>query len=195
MLPIPAMAIDETTLAWVARLHATVDELAAPVVAAHGEKLACRSGCTGCCADGLTVFAIEAALIEARHPDLLAQATPHEEGACAFLDAAGACRVYAERPYVCRTQGLPLRWLDEDEDGEPYEARDVCPLNAGVGALEELEAAEMWTIGPIEQRLAERQGAIDGGSGRRIALRDLFATGSRDEPASPPRRKLTMVKE
>lgn len=90
---------------------------------------------------------------------------------------------------MCRTQGLPLRWLDEDEEGEPYEARDVCHLNAAVGALEELTADTMWTIGPIEQRLAERQGAIDGGEGRRVALRDLFASPTKK------RRRLTMVNE
>ena len=33
------------------------------------------------------------------------------EGACAFLDGEGGCRVYPDRPYVCRTQGLPLRWI------------------------------------------------------------------------------------
>ena len=65
----------------------------------------------------------------------------------------------------------------------------MCPLNAGVGALEELEAEAMWTIGPIEQRLAERQGAIDGGIGRRVALRDLFAANGSQ------RRRLAMVKE
>lgn len=184
----PSDEIGEETIAWVDRLHAAVDELATPIVAAHGAKLTCRSGCTGCCADDLTVFTIEAALIEARHPELLANGAPHAEGACAFLDEKGACRVYAERPYVCRTQGLPLRWLDEDEEGEPYEARDVCPLNAGVGALEELPADGMWTIGPIEQRLAEKQAATDGGRGARIALRDLFAS-------TKPRRRLVMVKE
>lgn len=169
MLPIPAMSDDD--IAWVDRLHVVVDELAKPVATAHAARLACRKGCSGCCSDGLTVFAIEAELIASRHADLLANDTPHEEGACAFLDASGSCRVYAERPYVCRTQGLPLRWVDEDDDGEPFEARDICPLNGAVGPLEELAADALWTIGPIEERLAARQR-----DGRRVALRDLFAS-------------------
>lgn len=165
----------DDVLAWVERLHATVDDLVAPVVARHGERLACRAGCAGCCGDGLTVFAIEAAVIEARHRELLADGDPHAEGACAFLDAEGRCRIYAERPYVCRTQGLPLRWLEHDDDGEAFEARDVCPLNLEGVALDAIDADACWTIGPVEQRLAERQAATDGGAGTRVALRDLFA--------------------
>lgn len=164
----------QDAVAWVDRLHAVVDEVTAPLVARHAERLACRAGCSSCCTDGLTVFAIEAALIAERHPDLLAEGEPHAEGACAFLDADGSCRVYDVRPYVCRTQGLPLRWLEE-EDGEAFEARDVCPKNLVGVALEELPADALWTLGPIEQRLADRQAALDGGRGERVALRDMFA--------------------
>lgn len=160
---------------WVERLHAVVDELSRPLADAHGERLRCRAGCSACCTDGLTVFEIEADVIVARHEALLRDESPHPEGACAFLDAAGRCRIYASRPYVCRTQGLPLRWVEEDDDGAPVEARDVCPLNDEVGPpLEELPADRLWTIGPFEARLADRQRAADGGEGRRVALRDLF---------------------
>jgi Fe-S-cluster containining protein len=168
-----------TTMEWIEQLHRVVDELAAPVARRHGERLRCRAGCHACCSDGLTVFEIEADLIVARHEDLLESAEPHPEGACAFLDAEGRCRIYAERPYVCRTQGLPLRWIEEEHDGSAYEARDICPLNEEGGPpLEELEAEALWTIGPFEQRLADRQRATDGGEGRRVALRDLFAKSS-----------------
>ncbi len=172
--------VDPETLAWVERLHAVVDELAAPIARAHGPRITCHAGCTGCCTDGLTVFTIEAAAIARRYPELLESGEPHPEGACAFLDAEGRCRVYDARPYVCRTQGLPLRWLEEDEDGSPVEARDVCPLNldGGVG-LEDLPADACWTIGPIEQRLAERQA-----DGERVPLRSLFGSGKRRLPVT-----------
>lgn len=182
-------------VAWVARLHAVVDELAAPLVAQHREKLACKAGCADCCVDNLTVFRLEAARIEAAHPELLAEGEPHPEGACAFLDGEGRCRVYEVRPYVCRTQGLPLRWLEEhasrsptgeDEDDEIIESRDVCPKNFVGDALEALEADAMWSLGPFEQRLADKQHAIDGGE--RVALRDLFANGGAD------RRRLPIVR-
>ncbi len=179
-------------IAWVEQLHAVVDELAAPIARANAERLRCREGCSGCCTDGLTVFEIEADVIVARHPELLDEGVPHAEGACAFLDGEGRCRIYASRPYVCRTQGLPLRWIEEDDDGGAFEARDVCPLNdEGGPPLEELPSDRLWTIGPIEARLADRQRAIDGGSGRRVALRDLFASGA---PAETPRRRLPVVR-
>lgn len=183
--------ITETDVAWVARLHAAVDELAAPLVAQHREKLACKAGCADCCVDNLTVFRLEAARIEAAHPELLATGEPHPEGACAFLDGEGRCRVYEERPYVCRTQGLPLRWLEEgsptgeDEEDEIIESRDVCPKNFVGAPLEDLEADAMWSLGPFEQRLADKQHDIDGGE--RVALRALFVNGS-------DRRRLPVVR-
>lgn len=168
--------IDPARGAWVLRLHVVVDELAAPIERAQPGALACREGCAGCCVDELTVFEIEAELLRERYASLFAEGAPGPVGACAMLDAKGACRVYAHRPYVCRTQGLPLRWLEEDDAGEAFEARDVCPLNAeAVGPLEDASASRCWTIGPVEERLRERQRAVDGGEGRRVALRSLFA--------------------
>jgi uncharacterized protein len=171
---IPADIID-----WVERAHAIVDELVAPIVAAHGPRLRCRSGCHDCCSDGLSVFAIEAAVIERHYGELLVDGTPAPEGGCAFLDETGACRVYEHRPYVCRTQGLPLRWLEDDDEG-PVEVRDVCPLNVEGGpALDELTAEECWTIGPFEERLSSRQATVGDGAGHRVPLRSLFDASSR----------------
>ena len=155
---------------WTARFHAAVDEVAAPVERVNHARLKCAAGCNDCCTDGLTVFAIEAELIAAHYPALLANEAAHPEGACAFLDGEGRCRVYEHRPYVCRTQGLPLRWIDEDEEsGELYEGRDICPKNIAGTPLEELAADECWSIGPFEEKLAAAQG-----DGERVALRSLF---------------------
>ncbi len=160
----------------VARLHAAVDAMAAPVARGHEARLHCRKGCSGCCVDDLTVFEVEADAIVQAHGALLAEATPHAVGRCAFLDAEGACRVYASRPYVCRTQGLPLRWIEEDEAGA-HELRDICALNVEGRPLEELGADECWTIGPAEGRLAAMQADVQRGEGelRRVSLRSLFA--------------------
>lgn len=107
---------------------------------------------------------------------LLASAAPAPVGACAFLDANGACRVYASRPYVCRTQGLPLRWLDETDDGDIVELRDICPLNDDSAApVEALADEACWTIGPVEEALAGLEARWDGGEMRRTRLRDLFS--------------------
>lgn len=180
--PAPRSELPPEIIDWVERLHGVVDELVAPIVAAHGPRLTCRAGCHECCSDALSVFELEAAVIERHHAELLATGIAHAEGGCAFLDERGECRVYAHRPYVCRTQGLPLRWLERDEDGEPAEVRDVCPLNADGTPLEELGSDECWTVGAIEERLATRQSAIDGDQGRRVALRTLFAGAKRHLP-------------
>ncbi|MEZ6188289.1 MAG: YkgJ family cysteine cluster protein [Planctomycetota bacterium] len=151
-------------------LYAAVDAAAGELHRHHAAALACRRGCAGCCVDGVTVFEVEADAIRARQAAVLRQA-PAPEGACAFLDDAGGCRIYADRPYVCRTQGLPLRWLDE-LDGQPVEYRDVCPLNEAVG-VEALPPEACWSLGPVEGRLQELQ-RREHGELRRVALRDLF---------------------
>lgn len=161
------------------RLHAEVDERARSLSEVHAERLQCRRGCSACCVDGLTVFEVEAERIRRRRAELLETAAPGAQGGCAFLDNDGACRVYEDRPYVCRTQGLPLRWLDETDDGETVEWRDVCPLNEEGEPIEELPEDECWTLGPFEHRLARLQAAYDGGRMKRVALRDLFAAGER----------------
>lgn len=154
----------------VAALHVQVDLQARRLHVLHVERTQCRKGCHGCCADDLTVFDVEAGPIRAQHAELLAHGVPAPAGGCAFLDAAGACRIYDERPYVCRTQGLPLRWLADDE----VELRDICPLNDVGVPIEELAADSCWTLGPTEESLAHLQLAADPAAPR-TSLRSLFA--------------------
>jgi hypothetical protein len=73
---------------------------------------------------------------------------------------------------VCRTQGLPLRWA-EAEGEEVVERRAICPLNAEGTPLEDLPAEAMWTLGPVERRLAAAQARTDEPE-RRVPLRALF---------------------
>ncbi len=161
-----------------ADLHAEADREAAALAARHGARLVCRRGCAACCVDGLRVFDVEAERIRREAAPLLARGTPHAPGACAFLDADGACRIYAARPYVCRTQGLPLRWIAPGPRGEPVELRDVCPLNLADGGtpLERLEPGDCFALGPFEGRLAALQRAFSGGGLRRVSLRGLFGS-------------------
>lgn len=158
-----------------AALHAEVDRKAEVVARRHAGRLQCRRGCHGCCVDELTVTRIEAEAIRRAHPALLATGLPHPAGACAFLDAEGACRIYAERPLVCRTQGLPLRLYFEDEAGEIEERRDICPLNQDGGPpLEQLPDDALWQVGVHELRLTNLDEAHGGSDETRVCLRDLF---------------------
>jgi uncharacterized protein len=161
----------------IAALHDEVDVAARHLHVLHAERLVCRKGCSSCCVDGLSVFEVEAEPIRRNHAQLLATGTPHAEGLCAFLDGDGACRIYDDRPYVCRTQGLPLRWLEE-RDEETVELRDICPLNDEGPPIEELAAEDCWTLGPIEERLARLELAAHAGASglARTPLRALFAT-------------------
>jgi Fe-S-cluster containining protein len=154
-------------------LHDQIDRRANAVARQNRERLQCRRGCADCCIDDLTVFEVEASRIVNAHSVLLQEGSPHPAGACAFLDAKGACRIYAERPYVCRTQGLPLRWF-ESGAGEVTEVRDICELNVSGAPIEELPESACWEIGPTESELAMLQRALDGGAGRRVSLRSLF---------------------
>ena len=76
---------------------------------------------------------------------------------------------------MCRTQGLPLRWIDQSS-GE--EQRGICPLNGTADDLRDIASDDCWTIGPVEGRLAGLQVEMQHGEGfvppRRIALRALF---------------------
>ena len=154
--------------------HAAVDRDAAALAGRHGARIRCTLGCAGCCRDDLTVFAVEAARIRTAHVALLERGSARPPGACAFLDDANACRIYADRPYVCRTQGLPLRLFESRSDGAVVERRDVCPLNEPGGPpIETLSDDDCWLIGPNEARLRGIAAAFDPDLGR-VPLRALF---------------------
>jgi len=166
----------------IAALHRRIDARADSLAEHHGRRLKCARGCSGCCVDELTVFRVEADHIRRHARELLRTGRPGPRGACAFLDEAGACRIYPWRPYVCRTQGLPLRWLADEDDGL-VEYRDICPLNEEGEPLEALDEAVCWTIGAVEGELAGLEQRAHGGL-ERVALRDLFTGGSVDHPSN-----------
>jgi Fe-S-cluster containining protein len=108
-------------------IHKTIDEyneevFSHPLVK---ELSPCRRGCMACCHTQVSVTADEAELLIMRvnngliidkerlkslmHAGDDARkyfAIPFKERACIFLDSAGACRVYEDRPAVCRTNAV-----------------------------------------------------------------------------------------
>jgi Fe-S-cluster containining protein len=120
------------------QLVARVDELCARIEAAFRERIVCRLGCDGCCRH-LSLFPVEAAALAAALAE--APAAPaaeirerarsvDEDGPCPLLKDGG-CLLYAARPLICRTHGLPLLGR---RDGERF--IDYCPENfKGVESL------------------------------------------------------------
>ncbi len=115
-----------------------VDRLCGTIAAAYPEQIACREGCSACCTlqGVLPVEAASLALALQRLPSGEAGRLRHRlsvavsEEFCPLL-ADDCCPLYAVRPVICRTHGLPL--LVEDESGRRV---DHCPLNfAGVETL------------------------------------------------------------
>jgi Fe-S-cluster containining protein len=168
------MKIDYPIITLLELLYRKVDEEIARLAVIHAEKLVCRRGCSACCVDTISAFQIEAGNILHHHTELLNSAEPHTAGACAFLDAADGCRIYEHRPYVCRTQGLPFRWIEDNDENERTEWRDICPLNNECIGVMDLPEDKCLTLGPFEGRLAELQKSVFGNLDR-VPLRNLFS--------------------
>jgi Fe-S-cluster containining protein len=97
-----------------ADVQTKVDTFFARVEQRHGDDMQCRTGCSDCCRVRLTITSIEATAIRdevaAWPPErraALAEAGPTDR--CAALDPGGRCKIYAARPIVCRSHGVPIR--------------------------------------------------------------------------------------
>jgi Fe-S-cluster containining protein len=158
------------------QLVARVDELCRQITNDWGEYLVCRPGCDSCCRH-LRLFPVEAAALavaldglspQVRDQLLVRAAGCGEDDPCPLL-IGGLCQLYADRPLICRTHGLPL--LLEGEEGRRI---DFCPRNfQGVAALpagavidlEKLNTA----LTAINRLFAQQQGLDDAARLRLIA--------------------------
>ncbi|MCP4601006.1 MAG: YkgJ family cysteine cluster protein [Proteobacteria bacterium] len=103
-------------------LRTRIDRFAASVRARYSDQMVCRVGCAECCKAGLTMVMIEAVAlgkaygIEEERIHLQAgQPALSEEGRCALLGPDDLCTVYATRPLICLTHGLPLKYPDQEK--------------------------------------------------------------------------------
>ena len=174
-----------------------VDAFAAAVSDRRRADLACKPGCASCCQAWLTVSPVEAQQLRAALAGLDPQARQAiaergrlerareargEPPRCAMLDPEGRCGVYAARPLVCRTQGLPLRYPPGVVPEAAVRGRiprgeiTYCPLNftaAGPSGPDVLDAERVdQLLALVNLRYAEEQGIPPG---TRTALTDLAA--------------------
>jgi len=131
-----------------AKVDAFFDRGAARFPGADG--VTCHAGCDDCCRRRFSVTAIEAEVIaeelaalpaEARER-LAAHALRGDPSVCAAL-IEGRCAVYAARPMICRTHGLPIRFAAPEPQLTKVRSLpvvDACPRNFRGRDLGELPA-------------------------------------------------------
>jgi uncharacterized protein len=103
-------------------LTTKVDAFFTRVQSRYGSAMQCKAGCTACCHVRLSVTALEASVIreglaalpEAERARLAHRAEHGAPGACPALEADGRCALYAWRPLVCRSHGVPIRQREPD---------------------------------------------------------------------------------
>lgn len=163
-----------------------VDAFDEDVRARRSDDMQCKAGCCACCRDQLTVCDVEASLLREGTDAMTATATERLEGRvmdfdasspCVFLEDDGRCAVYASRPMVCRTQGLPLRYpagvlADEAAFARTAEGDDVtwCPLNF---TLAQPRANDVLDAARVDRMVGLSNQAAGGEPDRRTSLLDL----------------------
>ena len=84
--------------------------------------LRCAPGCSSCCKK-FSVLPLEAALI-INSANVRLQ--PKDSGEICPQLVDRHCSIYPQRPLICRTQGLPIGYIDEAHEQIEVSA---CPLN------------------------------------------------------------------
>lgn len=161
--------------------RALVDKVDAAVAAAvgrAGDQITCHAGCSSCCVDGLTVLPVEAHAIAAHVAARGLDDVVEGGDGCVFLDTAGRCAVYAARPLLCRTHGVPLQTKEPSRHRGALPIVDdisVCGLNFTARpptAADALDADRLLQLlVTVDRRFRARAGLGDDQA--RIALRDL----------------------
>jgi hypothetical protein len=160
--------------------------------------MACGPGCSSCCHAWLNVCGVERAQLRAaiaalpsdKRVELAArgrqQLAREQSGTsaarCALLDDDGRCAVYEQRPLVCRTQGLALRYPHGVIPAATVRARLAdgevthCPLNfekRAPAAADVLDAERVdQLLGVVNLRFARASGEDPEG---RYAISEIAA--------------------
>ncbi len=103
-----------------------VDQLSNKLEKQHNKHMKCKAGCDLCCMD-YSIFPIEFfSIVEAlKASENKPNFNPSkDESSCIFLNNH-KCEIYDERPIICRTHGLPLLYMNEENGWE----LSACELN------------------------------------------------------------------
>ncbi len=116
----PEAAVQQKYLQLVAEIDKEIKRISSSYDAGF---LQCRPGCYECCIN-FSVFPLEAALL---HQQLEVESTSvkSKEEFCSLLKDE-RCSIYDVRPIICRTQGIPLGYVDVESGMVEVSA---CNLN------------------------------------------------------------------
>ena len=117
------------------RMVSRVDALCREIQDLLSGRITCSEGCSSCCTS-ITLFPVEAealyaaleALPDARRAAILRHVSAHAGGERCPLLEDHRCLLYAARPIICRTHGLPIIYTEGNE-----RKVDCCPLNLSEG--------------------------------------------------------------
>ena len=175
-----------------AQLEAKVDAFFARVHEAHADAMACGKGCFDCCSDRLSITLLEAATLaraiaampSSARASLSEHARRADSSVCAALADDGSCMVYAARPLICRSHGVPIRYGRSVDDASADKVRlpvvTACFKNFGGGTALDALAAELIldqttvsaTLGALDAAFADQ---CDVPRGTRIDLAELIS--------------------
>lgn len=124
------MQFDTRTLEKYFELRKKTDNIATELTVIHGKNIVCKPGCSSCCVN-LTVLPVEFEAInyEMGRDGFKKDAVIFDTSStCGFLKN-DLCQIYKYRPIICRTHGIPISFLNDDDPSEPYNAVSFCELN------------------------------------------------------------------
>lgn len=95
------------------RFVTKVDKLTESLSTLHNEHMQCRKGCDLCCMN-YRIFPVEYFAMQQALDQKPIDTQESKDGGCIFLKDH-ACQIYEHRPFICRTHGLPLLYMNDDQ--------------------------------------------------------------------------------
>jgi len=90
-----------------------VDDICEKLSTIHKSHMQCRKGCDLCCMN-YRIFPVEYYAIQQALEKNAVLTTKSVDESCIFLKDH-ACQIYGHRPLICRTHGLPLLYLNDEQ--------------------------------------------------------------------------------